>query len=233
VVQKCINSWTKHNPTYTVTVLSPKNIMDYLDIELDDISFNDSAARESDIVRLLILEKYGGVWSDATVFVTEPYPFSLRSKYEFIGFYLDSFTTNKEYPVLESWFFATVPRGKFIKKWRRAFFKLDDFSSVKEAVKYVKDQGVDIQNINGPEYLFIHVAGQYAMQKNKVTKTMKFMKAEDGPFKYISNNGWKSLEAIEDLCKGNHKTGIIKFRGSERGILTDRKDLQDCILGSS
>jgi hypothetical protein len=207
--------------------------MNYLNIDVGDISFNDSAARESDIIRLLILEKYGGIWSDATIFLTEPYPFSLQSQYEFIGFYLDSFTTKKEYPVLESWFFATVPHGEFITKWRRAFFKLEDFSSVKEAVKYVKDQGVDIQNISGPEYLFIHVAAQYAMQKNDVTKTMKLMKAEDGPFKYLSNNGWKSLEAIEDLCRGNHKTGLIKFRGAERGILTDRKDLQECILGPS
>ena len=99
--------------------------------------------------------------------------------------------------------------------------------------EYMKEQGVDIQNINGPEYLFMHVAAQYVMQKNDVTKTMKFMKAEDGPFKYISSNGWKSLEAIEDLCKGNHRTGIIKFRGAERSVLTDRKDLQDCILGTS
>jgi hypothetical protein len=233
VVTKCINSWRKHNPTYTVTVLTPKNLQDYLDIDVKNISFNDGPTRESDIVRILILEQYGGVWSDATIFVTEPYPFSLESEYQFIGFYIDSFTTKKEYPVLENWFFATIPHGEFITEWRKAFFKLEDVNSVKEGVEYMKEQGVDIQNINGPEYLFMHVAAQYVMQKNDVTKTMKFMKAEDGPFKYISSNGWKSLEAIEDLCRGNHKTGIIKFRGAERGILTDRKDLQDCILGTS
>jgi len=233
VVQKCINSWTKHNPTYTVTIVTPKNIMDYLDIDVSDISFNDSAARESDIVRLLILEKYGGVWSDATIFITEPYPFSLESEYSFIGYYLDGFTSKKEYPVLESWFFATVPHGEFIAKWRRAFFKLEDYDSVKDAIESVKKEGIDTQNILNPEYLYIHIAAQYVMQKNDVTKTMKFMKAEDGPFKYISSNGWKSLDAIEDLCKGNHRTGVIKFRGGERNVLTERKDLQECILGSS
>jgi len=231
VVQKCIDSWHNHNPTYRVIVLSPKNLMDYININVKDISFNDSSARESDIVRLLVLEKYGGIWSDATIFLTQPYPFSLTSYHPFIGYYIDSFTTDKDYPVLESWFFATVPNGEFITKWREAFFKLEEYNSVEEAIESVKARGIDLQNISNPTYLYIHVAAQSVMQTSNVTKSMKFMKAEDGPYKYITTNEWNSVKALEDLCKGNHRTDINKFRGAERGILMDRKDLQDCILG--
>ena len=231
VVQKCIHSWSHHNPTFRVIVLSPKNLKNYININLKDISFNDSPARESDIVRLLVLEKYGGVWSDATIFITQPYPFSLRSQYEFIGYYLDGFTSRKEFPVLESWFFATVPNGEFITKWRRAFFKLEDHNSAEDAVKSVQEQGIDIQKIINPKYLYIHVAAQQVIQTNNVKRTMKFMKAEDGPFKYVSSNGWDSIKSLEDLCNGNHRTDIIKFRGSERVVLMERTDLQDCILG--
>jgi amino acid permease len=141
VVQKCIDSWHHHNPTYRVIVLSPKNLMNYINVNVKDISFNDSSARESDIVRLLVLEKYGGIWSDATIFLTQPYPFSLTSHHQFIGYYLDSFTTNKDYPVLESWFFATVPNGEFITKWREAFFKLEEYDSVEEAVASAVNDG--------------------------------------------------------------------------------------------
>jgi hypothetical protein len=102
-----------------------------------------------------------------------------------------------------------------------------------EWLQFSKARGNDLQNISNPKYLYIHVAAQSVMQTSNVTKSMKFMKAEDGPYKYITNNDWDSVKALEDLCKGHHRTDIIKFRGKERGILIKRKDLQDCILGPS
>jgi len=231
VVEKCIDSWRRHNPSYTIIILTPTNLKEYIDIDIKSISFNDSPARESDMVRLLVLEKYGGVWSDATIFLTSPYPFSLNSNYEFIGYYLEGFTSNTEYPVLESWFFATIPHGQFITKWKNEFFKLEEYESVSQAVENARQEGIDLQKIGGlANYLYIHVAAQKVMQTNDVTKSMLFLKAEDGPYKYITNNKWDSTTALEDLCKGNHRTGMIKFRGGERNVLTERKDLQDCIL---
>jgi hypothetical protein len=230
VVKKCIDSWRRHNPTYEVVVLNPSNLKDYIDIDIKSVSFNDSPARESDIIRLLVLEKYGGVWSDATMFLTQPYPFSLTSQYQFVGYYLEKFTSNMKYPVLESWFFATIPRGTFITQWRREFFKLEEYESVDQAIEDVKKAGIDTQNIDSLNYLFIHVAAQKVMQTQNITDTMLFFKAEDGPYKYIASNDWNSQISLEDLCKGNHRTDVIKFRGSERNVLIDRSDLQDCIL---
>jgi len=231
VVQRCIDSWAYHNPSYEINVVTPANLHDYIDVNITDLPFNDSPARESDIVRLLLLEQYGGVWSDASILATAPYPFSLDSGAEFIGYYLNGFTTRPEFPVLESWFFATVPHGQFIKGWKRAFFSLDTFVTVKDAVEYMKYLGIDLQNISNIEYLFIHVAAQYVMQTDpSVLRTMRFMKAEDGPYRYLSQNDWDSRKALENLCKGDSRTGLIKFRGHERKILQEEKDLQECVL---
>jgi hypothetical protein len=230
-VQKCIQSWRVQNPSFEVRIITPTNLSKYIDVDIKRFVYNDSSAHESDIVRTLILEKYGGIWSDASIYLTEPYPFPLQSQYEFVGYYIDSFTQDKEYPVLENWFFATVPHGTFMKLWKEAILKSEEVGSVKEALAYFKKENVNTQGISSPEYLFMHVAAQYVLQKHKeVLATMRLMKAEDGPFKYISSNEWKSHEALENLCKGNHRTGLIKFRGSERNILIDRKDLQECIL---
>ena len=230
IVQRCIDSWRRHNPTYEVVVLNPSNLRDYIDIDIKSVSFNDSPARESDMIRLLVLEKYGGVWSDATMFATQPYPFSRTSPYQFVGYYLEKFTSNRKYPVLESWFFATIPHGEFITKWRREFFKVEESESVDHAIEEVRREGIDLQKIDSLNYLYIHVAAQKVMQTHAVTKHMLFLKAEDGPYKYIANNEWNSKTALEDLCKGNHRTDLIKFRGTERSVLIDRRDLQDCIL---
>ena len=230
VVTRCIDSWRRHNPTYEVVILNPSNLIDYIDIDVKRVSFNDNPARESDIIRLLVLEKYGGVWSDATMFLTKPYPFSLTSRYQFIGYYLEGFTSNRKYPVLESWFFATIPHGTFITQWRKEFFKLEEHESVDHAIETVKKEGIDLQKIDSLNYLYIHVAAQKVMQTQNVTDTMLFFKAEDGPYKYMAKNNWNSETSLEDLCKGNHRTGMIKFRSTERSVLIDRSDLQDCIL---
>ena len=231
VVQRCIDSWAYHNPSYEIHVVTPANLYDYIDMDIKDLKFNDSPARESDIVRLLLLEQYGGVWSDASILATNPYPFSLDSGVECICYYLDGFTSRPEFPVIESWFFATVPHGQFIKGWKQAFFSLDTFVTVKDGVDYMRNIGIDLQKISNIEYLFIHVAAQYVLQTDpNVLRTMRFMKAEDGPYRYLTQNGWDSRKALENLCKGDNRTALIKFRGHERKILQEEKDLQECVL---
>ena len=228
VVQLCIESWRRHNPTYEIRVLTPQTLGDYIDIDIKGLSFIDSPAREADAIRLLLLEQFGGVWSDATVLATQPYSFSLNS--EFVGYFLESFTSDSRFPVLEAWFFATRAHGAFITKWRKAFFMLEDFDSVNDAVEYVKES-TDLQKINDPQYLFINVAAQYVLQTHPdLVQQMTLMKAEEGPYQYITKNGWNSTQALEDLCRGNHKTSLIKFRGAERKILMDREDLKECIF---
>jgi hypothetical protein len=233
VVVRCIATWKKHNPDFMVTVLTPTNLNKYIEEDIKSIKWNDSPARESDIVRLLIIEKYGGYWCDSTIIMTAPLNYHLTSQ-TFVGYYIGGFTTKPEYPVLESWFFGSEPRNPFVTKWKNAFFKLGDFKNVSDAVSYMKKEGVNIQNIDIPEYLFIHVAAQYVFQKqmtpDEIKKYLFLQKAEDGPYKYLSNNNWSSHNALNDLCDGNNITPLIKFRGGERGILIDNPELANCIF---
>ena len=58
------------------------------------------------------------------------------------------------------------------------------------------------------------------------------MKAEDGPFKYLTNNNWDSQISMQKLCNVSElKTPIIKFRGRERKIIEDETNaLSQCIF---
>jgi len=233
-VKLCIDTWRKHNPDFTINILSPNNLNEYVNVHLKSIPWNDSPARESDIVRILILEKYGGVWSDATVMVTKPFEFDFGPKCQFIGYYFNGMTSDYDHPIVESWFFAAVPGSPFMKNWNKAFFKLNDFKTVSEGVKYMKDQGVDLQKMHSHEYLFIYIAAQYVLQKqmtvDEIKKTMVLMKAEDGPFKYVEKNGWDVEKSLEDVCNGNNVTDIIKFRVKERNVLLKNSELKDCVF---
>ena len=67
----CIDRWIALHPDYRVEVINEENIVDYL-TEFDTTLFNHPLLpiqNVSDLIRLSLLEIYGGVWLDASVFI--------------------------------------------------------------------------------------------------------------------------------------------------------------------
>jgi hypothetical protein len=237
-VNKCIGTWKKHNPNYEVIVLHKENVSEYLpEVDFSKIKHihETSPEKYSDMVRLHILAKYGGIWSDASIICLKPYDtwiHSLQQKKnsEFVGFYIDSFTLSEykeKSPVVENWFFACVPKSLFVNDWLKEFLRISDFNSVDEYVENVRSHGVNLQNISSTSYLSMHVACQKVLQKSKTTYKLELLKAEDNAFSYLMKNDWKSEQAINHLleCKDPSKkredcdflkSPILKLRGVER-----------------
>jgi hypothetical protein len=235
VVNKCINTWKKYNPEYKITLLNKENLSQYLpELDISNMKNIDSDARLSDIIRLNILAKEGGIWSDASIICLQPFDWinDLHNKEdsEFVGYYIDSFTIPQykdKSPVIESWFFACVPQSKFVCDWRDEFSKITKFNSINDYLNDLKSQSVNFQNIAMPNYLTIHISAQKVLQGNKKYK-LSLVKAEDDAFKYLTQNGWDSKKAIKNLVdctnepiKSNSSCSflqgkIIKLRGDER-----------------
>jgi hypothetical protein len=78
VVQHCFDAVDKYKEDYQVIRLNDANISDYLDFpsfvwnENGDYKF--SRVFFSDLLRLALLQNYGGVWIDATILLTGPLP---------------------------------------------------------------------------------------------------------------------------------------------------------------
>jgi hypothetical protein len=239
IVQKCINTWKKYNPTYEITVLTKSTLFKYLpDVDFSKIKhIENSPEKYSDMVRLHILAKYGGIWSDASIICLKSYDSWIPDKQsvsnaEFIGFYIDSFTLpefKENSPVIENWFFACSKGSKMVNDWLKEFLRISEYDTVEKYVDAVKAEGVNIQNISSPTYLSMHVACQKILQKG-ANKPYKFsvLKAEDTAFKYLTQNEWDSKRAIQNIldCKDDSKkekencnfldSPIIKMRGLER-----------------
>jgi hypothetical protein len=64
LVQRCVASWQHHNPRWRVVLLDAVSILDYVD-PLDP-ALHLGLAHQSDLYRLQLLARYGGVWADAT-----------------------------------------------------------------------------------------------------------------------------------------------------------------------
>jgi len=211
---KCIDSWRKYNPDYEIKILNKDDIpQDIISHQL----FKESPARASDLVRLYFLAEHGGIWADSSIVATRSFDEFINTGDEFVGYYIDGMTSNSNYPVIESWFFATVPHGEFITKWKDTFFGI---TNVDDFLNDMKEQGVDFQKILWPDYLAIHVAAQHVLQKKNADKSvMKLLKAEDGPFKYLFDNDWNSKKAMQRMCE--YDSPFHKIRGAERPYLDD------------
>ena len=76
VVKLSYKSWVKFNPDYDVVLLDSRNITSILGFDLYDAfklcSVDLGAAGKSDLLRLFLLNRYGGVWADATTFCKKP-----------------------------------------------------------------------------------------------------------------------------------------------------------------
>ncbi len=93
VVKKCYESVCRHCKNYKIAVITQDNISDYVD-------FPDYIIRKyqkgiitnthfSDLLRVALLAKYGGIWIDATVFLTAPLPAEITEE-DFFAYHIRS-----------------------------------------------------------------------------------------------------------------------------------------------
>jgi len=119
LVKKVVESWKKCNPEWDVLLLDDKNINDFIKISLKEENWNNMPmAHRADLIRLMLLEKYGGIWSDATVYCMKPLDCWIDEVMQegFFAFYRPS-----NYRLISSWFLAAEKDNKIVKTWREAF----------------------------------------------------------------------------------------------------------------
>ena len=145
LVQECAESWERMNPGWEVVRLDRSRIaeFDIFDERVGALADKSSVQLRSNLVRLYLLIKHGGVWADATLYCRKPLeawvdldtpartqmfinpgPERLISSW-FIA-------ANPGSPVLIGWanalveYIATFPNLAPIKGWRKVIRKLCD-----------------------------------------------------------------------------------------------------------
>ena len=235
LVQKCVDSWKKFNPDYDIRILNRNSVKQWVpDLDLRELKMNDGPARESDFVRLSILPIYGGIWADASIKMNRSMDYirdiQQEKQCEVVGYYLESFTSRSEYPVIESWFFGCIPGSSFMENWRDEFMKLNTHNSAGEYVDAKRRQGVDLQTIKWLEYLAIHVSAQTVMQlmmkPQEVASKLHLMKAEDGPLNHVPKNDGDLAKSLREICHNGSLSPFIKLRHTDRNVIRDNKDLE-------
>jgi hypothetical protein len=116
LVEKCLRSWEERNPGWELRCLDARTISKYIDlgsyVDLNRQSI--TAASLSDILRVLLLHEYGGVWVDATTFCNVPLDDWLPVAAD-TGFF--AFSGSFSDLVLGSWFLAAESGNSLLAKW--------------------------------------------------------------------------------------------------------------------
>lgn len=76
VVRQCLDSVEKYADGYTLVRLADDNLGEYLDLPefVQEKRKSYSRAHFADLLRLMLLKAYGGIWMDATIMLSGPIP---------------------------------------------------------------------------------------------------------------------------------------------------------------
>jgi hypothetical protein len=118
LIKRCFASWDRKNPGWDFRCLDAVSIQRYVNLQgvVDLHRQSVTAASLSDIVRILLLHEFGGVWVDATLLCNRPLDDWLPSTMS-QGFF--AFAAPAQDRLLSSWFLSAVPDHYLISAWCR------------------------------------------------------------------------------------------------------------------
>lgn len=137
--KKCIKRWKELNSDYEVNVLCNNTIKQYVPEFFEFTSIRKPAAK-SDLLRILLLSKYGGVWVDASVYPMLPLSDFYENVMNDTGFFAYRFlprllNRKKGDREIVSWFLCVdVPHHSLIESWKTAF--VEKYNNLKKYKYY-------------------------------------------------------------------------------------------------
>jgi hypothetical protein len=235
LVDLSFKSWKHYHPTFEINILNENSLSIYFNKkEIEYIKKAKTQQRKSDMIRIFLLEKYGGIWIDASILLFKSLekwmPFD-SYKYDLIGFEFESWTLDPRFPVIESWFLASPPQNDLMRRWKKEMMDTIDIGDNKYLEKLKKNK-INLQKIRSPKYLIIHCALQYVLQMNQSQKYQIYhLNAEKTAYKYITQNNWNSKKAVDYITtKDDKDIFIIKLRGLERPLFHQKNIKKNSII---
>jgi hypothetical protein len=123
IVKKCLLSWKIENTNWKIIELDDTNLKNYIDLDnyINNIrQKNITKTALSDIIRILLILKHGGVWCDATTFCNKPLDHWLE-KYTNQRFW--GFEKPRSHKLISSWFLYGEKKSYIAKRWAEYVIK--------------------------------------------------------------------------------------------------------------
>ena len=228
LVRHCIDHIQKLHPDYTVNLLNPNNVADFISFDLTSPILQKATSQQrADLIRFDLIYHYGGIWLDASIIVYKKLDWIEKliqqTKTQGFAYYRKKNTTLADFPVIENWLLASVEKNPFYQLWFDELFKAIDIGP-KQYIQYIQatyDNSQDyFQHIGRLEYLVAYVACQKVMRD--ISPSMVLINCDENAFFYQVKNKWVKEKTLIDLaiCEAPEEyPNLIKLAGKERKIL--------------
>ena len=150
IVKKAVDSIINHRGSHVVRVLDKNNLFDY--VQLPEFIYSKfeqgkiSIVHLSDIIRVSLLQQYGGIWCDATLFFIDDIPDEI---YGYSWYSVKFPNSGKQFVSEGKWsayFMASCPNGLIVTLLKNLFYaywqrynSLIDYFLVDYALKFAYD----------------------------------------------------------------------------------------------
>ncbi len=196
LVRRCFDNWRRLHPHFEIRILDERGALQYLPA-IPRALDGASAAKRADWIRLELLRRHGGIWLDASTILTRPLDWVLaeqaRTGADFVGYYLQQYTSAPDRPVVENWFMAAPPASPFIEDLQREFTGEAIGRSGEEYIAHLRARGLyerALQRIDMPAYLSMHLALQVVLLRGGAYR-LCLARAEAGPYLYHVLGRWR------------------------------------------
>ena len=200
IVQLCRNSWYKHNPDWEIIEVTDENMQSLVDMKeiYGDLSAKTIAyAAYSDMFRIALLQKHGGLWVDATTYCILPLS-SWLPKYINAGFF--GFSNPGSDRLLSSWFLYSEKGGYIASKWLAAVQEY--WSTRNKCHMYYWFHGFLFGNLYKSDSTFKHTWG---LVPKYSADTPHYLHLKYGMLKTLTPEGQQHIDTIAPLYKLTYK----------------------------
>lgn len=218
IVQKCIDSLQQYSGNAKLVIITEENIGNYITLPTYIIEKWKSGfipnAQFSDILRVFLLCKYGGIWLDSTVMLFDEIPKEYLK--EDLFFFQTSFLDNND-PGISNWFiyskYSNNPllldlKASLLNFWKRNK-RLSDYYIFHDFVSILA--GSDKYRNYWRKIPYINNVAPHVLQKEL------FEKYSDSRLKQIT-----SISSIQKLTY--KKSNMVEANSNYRYILGDYKE---------
>lgn len=229
-IQQCLANWRRFAPDHELRVIHKESLLNWLDKAAITDQFEQLPPfRQADWLRLQLLAKHGGIWIDASTLLTRNldwvHALQAEKGSEYVGFYIDRFTTRFDQPIVENWFMAAIPQSRFIETLA---YEFDQALTMGEPQYLEKLQACGkltqvVQGL-GPKdqlYLIMHVVAAVILDSAQESYKLSLIRAEDSALGFHAALQWRKRHLYARLALSSAPRNlpwIIKLRGGDRRI---------------
>ncbi len=234
LVSQCLRLWQRVAPDHEVRLVDRATASHWLGTEIEASAFDALPAyRQADWLRLQLLRRHGGLWMDGSTLLTESLDWVHRLHAErgagTVGFYIDRYTTNPRWPIVENWFLAAPANDPFIVAWSD---ELDRALAMGESgyIEALRHEGrLDVVAQGIPEdmrsYLVMHLAASAVLQRAPGAHRLHLQRAEDVAFAFHAALRWRKRHLYARLAltpPPKRIPALIKLRSGDRTVVEER-----------